>query len=98
MQKLLLVLILAALTANPALADRINKREELQQKRIAHGIASGELNPKEAAHLEKQQDRIDNLENKVEADGVVTRKEKAKVEIVQDHASHAIYRKKHNAR
>ena len=58
----LLALMIAALSG-PVLAQstdtkstpRIDKRQENQQKRIDQGVASGALNQKEAARLEKGQ-------------------------------------------
>ena len=38
----------------------INKRQENQQDRIAQGIKSGQLTPRETARLEKQEAEIRN--------------------------------------
>lgn len=84
----------AAGTATPG----IDQRQENQERRIEQGEASGALNPREAAHLEAQQNRIDRAEDRAKADGVVTRRERAVLHERQDHASHAIARKKHNDR
>ena len=105
MEKLLIPALLAAMlvttgaahaagTATPA----IDQRQENQEHRIEQGEASGALNPKEAAHLEAQQNRIENAEDRAKADGVVTRRERAVLHERQDHASHAIARRKHNDR
>ncbi len=77
----------------------INQREENQQNRIAQGIKSGKLTPGDAAQLEKQQQRIDN---KVAADraangGKLTKKERQQIRRRQNHASHNIYREKHES-
>ena len=81
-----------------AFADRADVRQEIQQERIDAGVASGQLTGREARRLENQQEHIENIEKRAEADGVVTRKEKAHLEIAQDRASNAIDRKKHNLR
>ena len=76
--------------------DRIDKRQEHQQKRIAEGLKNGTLTPEEAKKLEGREARIQNAEEKAKADGTVTAKEAAKIEKMQDRASKKIHRKKHN--
>ena len=92
--------VIAAL-ALPAFAQtsstpRIDQRQKNQQQRIDQGVKSGELNRKEAARLQKGQDRIQKMENKAAADGKVTAKERAKIEKAQDRESKRIYREKHD--
>ncbi len=82
--------------AQSAFADRIDNRQHRQEARIEKGIHSGELSAQETAHLEKEEAHIDRMEEKAKSDGVVTRKEHAKIELAQDHASHSIHHKKHN--
>ncbi len=94
---------LAFLTALPicyAGADtpRIDLRQLKQQRRIDQGVESGRLTAKEAQQLENQQNRIQGMENKAKADGIVTRNERARLTHRQNKASHSIYRKKHNLR
>jgi hypothetical protein len=85
-------LALAQTTSTP----RIDKRQELQEKRIDHGVQSGQLNEKEAARLEKGQERVQKMEDKAVADGKVTAKERARIEHAQDQQSRKIYREKHD--
>ena len=92
--------VIAAL-ALPAFAQtsstpRIDQRQKNQQQRIDQGVKSGELNRKEAARLQKGQDRIQKMENKAAADGKVTAKERAKIEKAQDRESKRIFREKHD--
>lgn len=87
-----------ALSSAVASADSIDKRQQIQAERIEQGVGSGALTEREAAKLERQQSHIQHLENKVKSDGVVTRKEKIRVNAAQDRASHNIAFKKHNAR
>ena len=75
----------------------IDQRQANQEKRIDQGIASGQLNERGAARLNKQQDRVDTMENKAKADGVVTKKERARLHNAQNHASRNIAREKHDA-
>jgi hypothetical protein len=75
---------------------RIDQRQANQEQRIDQGIASGQLNEQEAARLNKQQNHIDNMENKAKADGTVTKKESAKIGHEQYRASRHIEREKHD--
>jgi hypothetical protein len=79
-------------------APGIDKRMENQEKRIDNGIESGALRPAEAARLEAQQTKIKQDEARMEADGKLTNRERARLHREQDRASRTIYRKKHNAR
>ena len=93
-------LLLGAITL-PAFAQantpRIDQRQMNQERRIDQGIASGELTKREAARLDRGQDRVDNLENKAKSDGVVTRRERARIHHAQNVESRRIYRQKHDA-
>ena len=93
-------LMLGAVTL-PALAGantpRIDKRQANQERRIDQGIASGELNKREAARLERGQDRGDAIEDKAKSDGTVTRRERARIHHAQNVESRRIYRQKHDA-
>ena len=96
-----IIAVLAAAVAMPALAQstatpNIDKREAMQQKRIDQGVQSGQLTQKEAARLEKGQDRIKNMEAKAKADGKVTPKEREHIEHAQNQESRKIYREKHD--
>jgi hypothetical protein len=80
--------------------SEVGQRQRDQQDRIAQGIRSGSLAPSEAAHLEGKEQHINH---EVSADrkangGHLTGAEKAKVNNQQNHASHAIYHDKHNAK
>ncbi len=90
---------LAALTALPA-AAQVNAREYNQQRRIDQGVRSGELTPREAAHVERQQDRINAHENRMRArnGGYLRPGQRARLARQQNRASRHIYRAKHNGR
>lgn len=101
MKKMLLAiggmtLLMSEVAYAQAETPRIDQRQANQEQRIDQGIASRQLNEREAARLNKQQDRIDNMENKAKADGTVTNKERAKIEHAQDRASRLIAREKHD--
>lgn len=63
---------------------------------IDQGVKSGELTQKEAARLEKGQDKVQKVEDKAKADGVVTAKERKRIHKVEDNQSKKIYREKHD--
>jgi hypothetical protein len=77
---------------------RVDQRQANQERRIDQGVAAGSLSASEAARLERQQDRVDHMENRAKSDGQVTRRERAKLHAAQDHSSRTIARKKHNGR
>jgi hypothetical protein len=89
----------ATASANTQAPDKtIRQRQENQQDRIANGVKSGQLTAGEAAHLEKNQARINH---QVRADrqangGKLTPQERAQVTREQNRQSRQIYRAKHN--
>ena len=93
------VLALSAFAATAAGTDtpRIDQRQANQEQRIDRGIASGELTKPEARRLTHQENRIDRMENKAKADGVVTGQEKKRLTKAQNKTSQHIYRQKHDA-
>lgn len=75
----------------------IDQRQANQERRIDQGIGSGQLNRREANRLEREQSHIDRMENRAKADGVVTNKERARIQHRQNQASRHIAREKHDA-
>jgi hypothetical protein len=73
------------------------QRPHRKSIRIDQGVASGALTGKEAARLDKGQNRVDNAENKAKADGKVTKKERAHLNKMQNKQSRRIHRQKHDA-
>jgi hypothetical protein len=76
----------------------IDRRQDNQQRRIMQGVRSGELTPRETYQVMKGQARIQRMENRAEADGRVTRRERRRIHAAQDAQSRRIYNKKHNYR
>jgi len=74
----------------------INQRQKNQQQRIGKGVQSGQLTPPETVRLEKEQQRIARNEAAAKSDGNFTPQERAKIQREQNHASHDIYRQKHD--
>jgi DNA-binding transcriptional regulator of glucitol operon len=75
----------------------IDKRQARQERRIAQGVASGQLTPKETAQLNRREARIANDEASAKADGKVTQAERQHLRHEENRASKAIHHKKHNA-
>ncbi len=95
----LLIVALAAISL-PVLAQTntpgVDQRQVQQQQRIDQGVSSGQLTGKEAARLEKGQERIQTMEDKAKADGTVTAKERARLQHAQNQQSAKVYRQKHD--
>lgn len=87
-------LVFSALTAEAT--PRAIQRNHLQRARIAEGVRSGELTRPEARRLRAGQRRVHRIERRAVADGVVTDKEKARIETAQDVQSARIYNQKHD--
>ena len=88
--------VLAAMTTG-AFADKIDQREANQSARIEQGRRSGELTRHEVSILKAEQSRIESMEARARADGVVTRREAKAIEQAQDAASRHIYRESHDS-
>jgi hypothetical protein len=104
MKKLIGTLLTAAVLmgGTSAFADEkegaIAKRKERQQQRIAQGVKSGSLTPKETAHLENKEAKL-NQETRAERKangGNLTNKEKAQVNRQQNKLSNDIHKQKHD--
>jgi hypothetical protein len=80
--------------------SEVGKRQENQQDRIAQGIKSGQLAPRETAHLEGREAAINKevTNDRAANGGTLTPAERRPVNRQQNRPSNAIYRKKHNGR
>jgi hypothetical protein len=78
-------------------SHNINTRETRQERRIYQGIASGELNQREALRLDREEDRIDQIEARYRrtGDGLSPR-ERERLERDLNRSSRDIYRQKHD--
>ena len=74
----------------------IDQRQANQDQRIDQGIASGQLNKREANRLNKQQAHVNKMEVRAKSDGVMTKKERARIGAAQDRASRHIVSEKHD--
>ncbi len=80
--------------------NQVNRREARQQNRVANGIANGQLNAREASHLEKREASVQNREQRDMAkhNGHLTKAEQRGINRQQNRVSRSIYRDKHNNR
>lgn len=92
------VVVLSTSAAFAQSTPTIDQRQANQQARINQGVASGQLTPREANNLQRGQARVQRMENRATADGVVTRREQARINQVQNVQSRKIFNKKHNGR
>lgn len=78
--------------------NQINGRETNQQDRIANGVKNGSLTPREAAHLERGQQRLENNEKRDMAkdNGHLTKQDQRQLNREANRQSRKIYKDKHN--
>jgi Skp family chaperone for outer membrane proteins len=81
--------------AQPA-TPNLDKREAHQQQRINQGVASGQLNAKEANRLQQRESKLAADEAAAKADGKVTRAERRRLQREADRDSRAIHKQKHD--
>ena len=89
---------IAAGEPSPNQGQVVDNRQERQEKRIENGIENGTLTEAEAKKLKKQQGRIQKIEERAEADGTISKKEKKHMQHALNNANRDIKRKKHNKR
>lgn len=83
--------------AQPA-TPKLDQREVNQQKRIDQGSASGQLTTQEANRLEKRDAKLAANEAAAKSDGIVTKKERRKLQREADRNSAVINKAKHNGK
>ena len=101
MIKLSLAVTVAGLMSGVAFAqtagEQDQQRDVNQQTRIEQGLKSGELNTKEAGHLEREQQHVDRMEAHDLKDGHMSAGEQLRLDKAQNAASADIYKQKHDA-
>jgi len=75
-----LILISLLMLAGQAMATSINQKQHNQRKRIAQGVATGELTRKETKRLVNGQRELNRMQRRAKSDGVVTPKERARLQ------------------
>lgn len=95
---MVLTLIAGILVSASAFAGTpaLNERQANQKARIAHGVATGELTKRETARLVKGQAQLQRMEYRAKKDGVVTKKERARLHAKANKESAKIYKNKHD--
>lgn len=78
--------------------DKQRNRTKRQADRIENGVENGTLTTAEQKRLEEQQKAIAEFRKDAKADGKLTAFERKTLRSMQDDASSAIYRLKHNKR
>ena len=101
MKKLLLgvsamTLIMSGMVFAQAETPVIDQRQANQDQRIDQGVASGQLNEREANRLNRQQEHVNKMEDRAKSDGAMTKRERARIGAAQNRASHHIAREKHD--
>jgi hypothetical protein len=100
MKKILFTLLAAAAAPVFAQTDGVHgfaHRDTSQEQRIEQGLQSGALTTREAAGLEREQSRIDQMEARALRDGNLSASERARINAAQNQASRDISREKHDA-
>lgn len=76
----------------------VNQRQMNQRLRIHQGVMSGQITRAERVRLNAGQRHIRRFERRMKSDGVVTVRERARLQHMQKWQSDAIWRAKHNCR
>lgn len=95
-----IAIAVGTLFAGTALAQsnyEIEQRDRQQQARIYQGIQSGELTRHETRDLMQERARIESMERRARADGVLTQHERARIHGAQDHLGRHIYQETHDS-
>ncbi len=104
MKKLLLTLVIAGLcsvfagAADAQQTPRVDRRQQNQKTRFRRGVKSGEITRREAKSIKRSTERTRRYEKRAKSDGVVTWRERTRMNRMQNRTSQKIYRKKHNRR
>jgi hypothetical protein len=92
-------LVATLVVAGPLFAatPRLDQREHNQAHRIRQGVQSGELTRPETRRLVRGEARLHRNEARAKSDGVVTTRERARLQSEANVESNRIYRQKHDA-
>ncbi len=85
-----------AVFAQSNATPKFDQRQANQEQRIQQGTQSGSLTQKEAANLQKGQDRLQAKEDRAKADGVVTQQERKNLQKAENKQSQRINNQKHD--
>jgi hypothetical protein len=98
MKKPLVLAALALVMTAPVFAGTpgYDGRQQNQRERIADGVQSGELTARETRRLAAGQVHLNRVERRAKADGVVTQRERARLQHEANQQSRRIHRQKHD--
>jgi len=91
------IVLLGVITAQAQSTPRVDERQQNQRQRVHEGVKSGELTRAESREAKGNQRHIRRAERRAKSDGVVTRRERAKLHHKQRKASRELHRDKHDA-
>ncbi len=74
----------------------LDERQQNQKQRIKQGIKSGELTKKETRRLVNGQKQLNKMERKAKSDGIVTKKERVRLQHKANKESAKIAHNKHD--
>jgi hypothetical protein len=84
--------VFAAATDTPVIDQRI----ENQARRIDQGVNSGALTEREGARMDGRLDRIEQAQDRAQADGKFTSNERRRLNRALNHNSKKTYKEKHD--
>ena len=93
------VLIAGILSAGAASAQSTplaDQRQKNQANRIYNGVQNGSLTRRETGGLIRGQARVQRIEGRIKRDGVVTGRERLRLQGAQNRQSRRIFRRKNN--
>lgn len=101
LKKTAMAAVLGVLFSTAALAQGgvergMERRDAVNNERIEQGMRSGQITPREAARLRAKQARIERMEAHARRDGVVTGRERERIEVAQNDLSRSIRFEKHD--
>ena len=82
--------------SSPSSHSLTDRHQANQEQRIDQRIRSRELNRREAARLDRGQERVNRMEDRALADGKIGKGEFRRIENAQNAQSQRIYRQKHD--
>lgn len=91
------IALLGITHANAQTTPRVDERQQNQQQRINQGVRSGELTRVETKEARQNQRNIKRSERRAKSDGVVTQRERARLNHKQNRASLELKRDKQDA-
>jgi len=98
MKKMIMATLFVALLVGISATTeaRPDFRQRHQKHSIHRGVRSGQITPREAHRLHKEQRHISSIKRKAYADGYVTHRERARIVKAERRAHRNIYVAKHN--